>query len=310
MSARISLQSLVVPLLLLIALGVGAVVNERFLTFGNLRNFTEQLAALGFASLGQAFVILGGGIDLSVGAIASLAAVLLAGIHGGNEALFVPALLLVLAGGAVVGALNGWLTVWLRVHPLIVTLGMASALSGITLLYAPQPRGSVPFWFEEFAFGTLAGIPLSGLLLGALFLVTALVLTRTPFGRRVYAVGGNAEAARLTGLSVQPTIIATYALSGFFAALAGAYYVSRTGVGDPHAGDALTLASLTPVIVGGILLGGGRGSVGGVFLGVLLISLLNNLLNYMNLSTFVQWVAQGLVIIAAVSFQRQKGRVL
>ncbi|GGA03123.1 ribose import permease protein RbsC [Elstera cyanobacteriorum] len=310
MTARISLQSLVVPLLLLIALVVGAVVNERFLTLGNLRNFTEQLAALGFASLGQAFVILGGGIDLSVGAIASLAAVLLAGIHGGNEALFVPALLLVLAGGAVVGALNGWLTVWLRVHPLIVTLGMASVLSGITLLYAPQPRGSVPFWFEEFAFGTLAGFPLSGLLLGALFLVTALVLTRTPFGRRVYAIGGNAEAARLTGLSVKPTIIATYALSGFFAALAGAYYVSRTGVGDPHAGDALTLASLTPVIVGGILLGGGRGSVGGVFLGVLLISLLNNLLNYMNLSTFVQWVAQGLVIIAAVSFQRQKGRAL
>lgn len=310
MRARFSPQRFVVPILLVLVLAVGALVNERFLTLGNLRNFTEQLAALGFVSIGQAFVIVGGGIDLSVGAVASLAAVLLAGLPGGNPALFVPVLLLVLLGGAGVGAVNGWLTVWLRVHPLIVTLGMASILSGVTLLYAPQPRGSVPFWFEEFAFGTLAGIPLSGLLLSIVFLIAALVLARTPFGRRVYAVGGNAEAARLTGLPVRPTIIVTYALSGFFAALAGAYYVSRTGVGDPHAGDALTLASLTPVIVGGILLGGGRGSLGGVFLGVLLISLLNNLLNYMNVSTFVQWVAQGLVIIAAVSFQRQKGRML
>ena len=134
------------------------------------------------------------------------------------------------------------------------------------------------------------------------FALVALWLARHPHGRRVLAVGGSPEAARLTGIPVARTLVLVYALSGLFAALAAVYYVARTGTGDPLVGEPLTLASITPVVVGGTVLGGGRGGVLGTLLGVFLISFLNNLLNYMNVSTFLQWMVQGLIIIAAVSF--------
>jgi ribose transport system permease protein len=143
----------------------------------------------------------------------------------------------------------------------------------------------------------------------ACFALAGLGLGAHPLGRRLFAVGGNAEAARLTGLPVAGTLVGAYALSGCCAALAAIYYVARTGTGDPLVGEPLTLASITPVVVGGTILGGGRGGVLGTLLGVFLLSTLNNLLNYLGVSTFLQWVVQGLIIIAAVSLHvRGKGR--
>lgn len=279
----------------------GLLVSDRFGTSANMRNVLEQSAALGFVALGQTLVVLVGGIDLSIGAVVTVSAVALAGSVNGSPTLMAPMLVAVLAGGTLIGLANGLITLRTGVHPLIVTIGTSAILTGAVLLYTMQPIGKTPSGFQEFAFGRVAGIPIAGLVMLAAYALIAILLGGTALGRGLYAVGGNAEAARLTGISITRATLFAYAASGFFAALAGAYFVSRTSVGDPRVGEAMTLASITPVIVGGTLLGGGRGGVIGTLLGVLLISLLNNLLNYMNVSTFVQWVIQGLIIIAAVS---------
>lgn len=300
---RLGLQPshLVVLGLLVVLFIVGAGLSERFGTLRNLGNIFEQAPALGFVSIGQTLVILTGGIDLSIGGIVSLSAVLMAGVVAGDPALLFPVLFGVLAFGAFIGFLNGFLVLTLRVHPLIVTLGMASVLQGSALLYTLYPQGKVPIFFEFFAYGRVAGIPTGGLVMLFLFLVFGLLLNYTRLGRFIFAVGGNPVAARLAGISVGRIILFVYAASGFFAALAGVYLVSRTGVGDPRIGEPLTLASITPVVVGGTILAGGRGGLLGTLLGVFLVLIINNLLNYQNVSTFYQWVVQGAIIVIAVS---------
>ena len=306
---RIELPKLIVSGLLLVVIACGVIVSDRFGTLSNFLNVLEQAAPLGFAALGQTLVVLVGGIDLSIGAVVTASSVLLAGTVEANEALMVPMLVVVLAAGALFGALNGVITVRTGVHPLVVTLGTATVLNGLVLLYTLQPSGAVPFWFEEFAYGRVLGVPIAGLVMLACFLGIGLFLRYSALGRAIFAVGGSPEAARLSGIRSDRVTVFAYSACGFFAALAGAYFVSRTGTGDPRVGDPMTLASITPVVVGGTILGGGRGGVVGTLLGVFLISLLNNLLNYMNVSTFLQWVIQGLIIIAAVSiFVEQRRR--
>ena len=292
---------LIVTGLVACVLLIGISVSGRFGTFSNFMNVLEQAAALGFVSLGQTLVVLVGGIDLSIGAVVTASSVLLAGTVEDNHALMLPMLFAVLAAGAAFGALNGVITIRTGVHPLVVTLGTATVLNGLVLLYTLQPTGGVPFWFEEFAYGRVGGIPIAGIAMLLCFVAIGLLLRSTGLGRALYAVGGNPEAARLSGLSSGRVTIFAYAACGFFAALAGAYFVSRTGTGDPRVGDPMTLASITPVVVGGTILAGGRGGVLGTLLGVILISLLNNVLNYMSVSTFLQWVIQGTIIILAVS---------
>ena len=301
---------LIVFALVVCVLLVGIAVSGRFGTFRNFMNVLEQAAALGFVSLGQTLVVLVGGIDISIGAVVTASSVLLAGTVENNPGLMVPMLFAVLAAGAAFGALNGIITIRTGVHPLVVTLGTATVLNGLVLLYTLLPAGGVPFWFEEFAYGRVLGIPIAGIVMLLCFAATGFLLRFTELGRALYAIGSNPEAARLSGLASARVTVFAYAACGFFAALAGAYFVSRTGTGDPRVGDPMTLASITPVVVGGTILGGGRGGVLGTLLGVILISLLNNVLNYMSVSTFLQWVLQGTIIILAVSiYVARKGRV-
>lgn len=313
MSQRFPLDpSLIIVILLLLAVvTAGFVLSDRFGTLRNFTNVLEQSAALGFASLGQALVVLVGGIDLSIGAVVTASTVLMASVVEINPVLMVPMIFATLLFGATIGFLNGYVTIKTGVHPLIVTLGTASILNGAVLIFTLQPTGGVPYWFEEFAYGRIGGVlPISGLVMLLCFALVWAFLRYTETGRAFYAVGGSPEAARLTGIRSNRIILMAYSASGFFAAMAGAYFVSRTGVGDPRVGDPITLASITPVIIGGLILGGGKGNILGVLLGVFLISLLSNLLNYMNVSTFIQWVIQGLIIIFAVSIYVSKGKKL
>jgi ribose transport system permease protein len=294
---------------LLVALAAtGAVLSDRFGTLRNFANVFEQAAGLGFVSLGQTLVILTGGIDLSIDGIVTVAAMLTSGLIDGEPARVVPVVAAVLLIGTLIGALNGALTVLLRVHPLIVTIGMASVLQGAGLLYSLNPPGSVPLEFESFAYGRVAGVPIAGAIMLGLFLAVGIFLRSTRLGRQIYAVGGDPFAARLIGIPHDKVIIVAYALSGLFAALTAVYLVSRLGIGDPWAGQGWALRSITPVVVGGTLLAGGRGGVTGTLLGVFLISLLNNLLNYLDVSTYYQWIIQGLIIIAAVSVYVERRR--
>jgi ribose transport system permease protein len=279
----------------------GVVLGDRFGSVSNVSNIYRYSAPLLFASLGQTLVILIGGVDLSIGSVISLAAVLTSGIIDGKLELVVPVVVGVLILGIAIGLINGFLVIGLKVHSLIITLGMSAVLQGVALLYSSNPVGSVPPEFEDFAFGTVMGLPLGALAATLLLIIVRLLLRYTRFGRQFYAVGSNPTAAQLAGLSVKRVTLAAFAFSGFSAAVAAVYLISLLGTGNPLMGQGYELTSITPVVIGGTALSGGKGGVGGTFFGVLLLSLLNNLLNFLQVSTFYQWVIQGVVILVAVS---------
>lgn len=306
MRQRTSLVVVVALLALLII--TGTLLSDRFATVANLRNVFQQAAGLGFVSLGQTLVILTGGIDLSVGPMISLCSNLTSGLIDGDPAMVLPVTVGIVALGAAIGSVNGLLTYYLRLHPLIVTLGMGAILQGLTLLHSLAPVGKVPPEFQSLAYGRVFGVPAAGLLMLAVYVLAAVFLHLSRTGQAIYAVGGDPQSARLLGISVPKTLVTAYALSGAFAAFTSIYLVSRMGSGDPWRGEGFELASITPVVVGGTILAGGRGGVLGTLLGVYLISLLNNLLNFLDVSTFYQWIIQGLIIITAVAINTEKGR--
>jgi ribose transport system permease protein len=300
----------IVFVLLALLFAVGAAISERFRTVDNLFNVFEQSTGLALVSLGQTLAILTAGIDLSVGSMISLISVLTSGLIDGNPDRVTPVLVGLALLGALAGAVNGLAVVLLRVHPLIVTLGSGALLQGIALLYTLGPAGSVPPDFDSLAYGRVFDLPAAAIAAVVIFGAVALFLTMTPFGRYIYAVGDDPQAATLMALPTSRVIVFVYAFSGLCAALTGIYLVSRFGVGQPYTGANYTLASITPVVVGGTMLAGGRGGVIGTLLGVYLVSLMNNLLNFLDISTHYQLMAQGLIVILAVSVYVERRRTL
>jgi ribose transport system permease protein len=287
----------VVIVLLLLLLVAGALVSERFRQLGNLQNVYEQSVGLALVSAGQTLVVLTGGIDLSVGSMISLLSVLTSGLIDGNPERVVWVVMAVLSLGLVLGALNGVLTLWLGIHPLIVTLGTGAVMQ----LYSSDSAGSVPPEFEYMAYGRLLGFPVGATATLMVFAVLAWLLHASRPGRYIYAVGGDSHAATLMGLPTRRVLVGVYAFSGLCAAATALYVVSRFGVGQPYTGANYTLASITPVVIGGTLLSGGRGGLMGTLLGVYLMGLLNNVLNFMDISSHFQLVIQGLIVVLAVS---------
>jgi ribose transport system permease protein len=287
---------------------VGGLMTDRFFSFGNIVNVYEQSTDLALVSIGQTLTILTGGIDLSVGSLISLTSCLTSGLINGDPGRVIPVAAAVLALGTLVGVLNAGLVISLRVHPLIVTLGTGAILQGVTLFYAMGPVGKVPRDFTFLAYGRIAGLPLGATIAVVFCVLIALFLRYLPLGRQIYAVGDDDNAARLAGLPRTRVLIFVYGCSGFCCAAAGLYLVARFGVGQPYTGVNYTLASITPVILGGTALSGGRGGVIGTLLGAYLISLVNNLLNFMDVSKHYQLVAQALIIILAVSVYVERRR--
>ena len=308
---RVTRSALLPVIALIVALMIiGVSVSDRFGTARNLWNVYEQSTGLALVSLGQTMVILTGGIDLSVGSMISLLSELISGSIDGDAALVLPVLAGVIVLGALLGAINGACIVLLRVHPLIVTLGTGAALQGLTLLYSSHPPGKVPDGFDEIAYGRLFDIPMGASVAVLLVLLTALFLRYAPFGRYIFAVGGDEGAARLMGLPRDRVIVFVYAFSGFCCALTAIFLVARFGVGQPYAGYNFTLGSITPVVIGGTWLAGGKGGVLGTLLGVYLIGLIYNVLNYVGIPTNWQLVVQGLVVILAVSVYVEKRKAI
>jgi ribose transport system permease protein len=287
---------------------VGGMMTDRFFSLGNIVNVYEQSTDLALVSIGQTLTVLTGGIDLSVGSLISLSSCLTSGLINGDPGRVVAVAAGVLALGTLVGVLNASLVVGLRVHPLIVTLGMGAILQGVTLFYAMGPIGKVPRDFTFLAYGRVAGFPLGATIAVVFCVLVALFLRYLPLGRQIYAVGCDDNAARLAGLPCTRVLMLVYGCSGFCCAATGLYLVARFGVGQPYTGVNYTLASITPVILGGTALSGGRGGVIGTLLGAYLISLVNNLLNFMDVSKHYQLVAQALIIILAVSVYVQRRR--
>ncbi|WP_168193096.1 ABC transporter permease [Rhodophyticola sp. CCM32] len=293
---------LVVLALIAIVFVVGVVISDRFATPLNIANIQDQMVVLAIVALAQTIVILSGGIDLSFAGALGLLAVVFAMIAGDNAGTFWLAVICVLALGAAIGLINGAITTYIGIHPLIVTLGTSTIMAGVALLVTRQPAGSVPLFFEDIVYGRAGPVPYGMIFVLVLYVLIGAALWKTRTGTRIYAVGDNDHAAAISGTPIHQTRLFVYGLSGVLAAIAAIYMTGRFGVGDPRAGVGFDLRSITPVIVGGTMLAGGRGGVLGTLLAVILLAVLGNVLNFMNVSSYYQWIVEGLIIVAAVSF--------
>ncbi|HUC91311.1 MAG TPA: ABC transporter permease [Paenibacillus sp.] len=286
------------PLITLVILIIaGSLLSDRFLSVQNLINLVQFAAETGIIAVGMAFVIFTGGIDLSVGSIVALAAV----ISASSQHLGVVGVLaLCVVLGALIGLTNGLVITKARVEPFMATLAMMAIVRAVTLWITnggPVLKPVSP-GYQALA-GDIFGIPLPAVYLIVIFILGYILLNRMPFGRHVLAVGGGEETARLFGVKVENVKLAVYIISGILAAVAGALITARIGMGEPRSGYNFELTAIAIVIVGGTYLLGGRGTIGGTFIGAMIFAVILNLMNLMDVSAYIQPIVRGLIIIIA-----------
>ncbi|ALA70171.1 ribose ABC transporter permease [Geobacillus stearothermophilus 10] len=286
-----------------------SILSNDFLTMDNWLNLLRQVSINALIAFGMTFVILTGGIDLSVGSVLALSSAITAGMMTQGINGFV-AILVGLLAGMVMGALNGVIITKGKVAPFIATLATMTAFRGLTLVYT-DGRPITGFASDDILFqmmgrGYFFGIPVPIILMLMVYIALYVVLKKTTFGRHTYAVGGNEEASRLSGLRVDRLKIYVYALTGALSALAGLILTSRLNSAQPTAGTAYELDAIAAVVLGGTSLSGGKGWIFGTLVGALIIGVLNNGLNLLNVSSFYQQVIKGAVILLAVLLDRRK----
>ncbi|KFL15081.1 ribose ABC transporter permease [Geobacillus stearothermophilus] len=286
-----------------------SILSDDFLTMDNWLNLLRQVSINALIAFGMTFVILTGGIDLSVGSVLALSSAITAGMMAQGMNGFV-AILVGLLAGMVMGVLNGVIITKGKVAPFIATLATMTAFRGLTLVYTDgRPItgfASDDIMFQMIGRGYFFGIPVPIILMLMVYIALYVVLKKTTFGRHTYAVGGNEEASRLSGLRVDRLKIYVYALTGALSALAGLILTSRLNSAQPTAGTAYELDAIAAVVLGGTSLSGGRGWIFGTLVGALIIGVLNNGLNLLNVSSFYQQVIKGAVILLAVLLDRRK----
>jgi ribose transport system permease protein len=307
LGARARTQGALVALI--VAIIFGAARYEAFLSPENLINVLRQNSMVGLVALGMTFVILTGGIDLSVGALLAVAGAVAATLAAQGS------LVAVLAGvgvAAALGLVNGMLITKARIQPFVVTLATMIAARGAVLAFTGEESVRVPRTAEGLVWlgrGSLGPLPVPVALLALAYALGWVVLRYTTFGRHVYAVGDDPDAARLLGLQTDRVLLATYALSGALAGLAGVVLAARLGAGQPVAGTGWELDAIAAVVVGGTLLTGGQGGAGLTVVGVLLLGVILNLLNLEGtLSPWWQWVIRGVFLLAVVVVQGRAAR--
>ena len=285
---------------------VGATQSERFLSVRNLTNVARQSAFLGIVALGQMLVILTAGIDLSVGSLVKLSILVSAIVMNGDSANHGIAIAATLALGLVVGLVHAFLVNELKIAPFIVTLASLGILRGISLSISDSPVGKASREFLMFYVQKIGPVPVIALMFFALLILTMLLLRYTVFGKHLFAIGGNEEVARLSGVPVKRVRYGVYVICSLTASVTGLLWLSRMGVGDPAIGDGIELQAITAVIIGGTSLFGGRASVLGTLGGVLLLGVTANLLVMLGVNQFIQGLIQGLIIVAAVAIYKQE----
>ncbi len=324
---------LVLVLLITVVSGwFGMAGGDKFFSWQNIMNSMAQaVVVVGLLSIGETVVIIAGALDISVGSIASIgsvvAASVLVGVGTVGSLRILPTgnvLIAVLAGilaGVIAGAINGFIVTVLRVNPIIATLGTLAAFGGFAFLLAPEgkPIGVLTqpefTWLAQGRFlteapvpslggGSWTGIPVLTVILVLVAFIAHVLMAYTDFGRAIYAIGGNATAARLAGINLSRMRVLMYMFSGGVAGLAGVLLTSRTTSGNPVNGNGLELQAVTAVFLGGAATAGGKGTIVGTFLAVILVGVLNNGMNLLGFNTFIQRVALGLLLIAAVAISQ------
>jgi len=289
--------------------------NKYFLTQSNISNVLLQTSINGVLAFGMTFVIITGGIDLSVGSVLALAGIVSASfatnspqatVAGGPYPVFVALTAGVLVGVAS-GAIIGPIVARFNVPAFVATLGMLSAARGLTLIYAGgRPVPALTPQYRWIGNGNVFGVPAPVVIFAAIFLVSWFVLARTRFGRYVYAVGGNARAAKTSGINVVRVRIAVYVISGGFAGVAGMLLAARTGSALTQAGIGYELDAIAAVVIGGISLSGGVGRMTGALIGALIIGVMNNGLDLMGIESYYQQVLKGMLIVGAVMLDQRR----
>lgn len=295
---------------LLVLFIFSSIVSEAFLTARNLLNVMRQISINGIISVGMTFVILTAGIDLSVGAMVAMVGCFSAGLIKFGGLAFIPVLFLGLGAGFLMGATNGMIITKGRIQPFIVTLATMTSIRGLAFLYSkgrPIVLGEkAPSALTFLGEGYVGPIPVPVILFLAVLAISIFILRRTVLGRYVYAIGGNEEAARLSGIHVDFYKIVVYSLSGLFAAVASIIAIARLGVGNADLGFGYELNAIAAVVIGGTSLMGGMGTVEGTFIGAVILGILNNILNLLGVGSFFQQILKGIIIIIAVLLSKRR----
>jgi len=291
------------PIATLAMIAYFSIASPYFLDVANFQNIGRQGAALAAVAFGQTFVVIAAGIDLSVGSTVGLVSVVTAiisiryGVPAGIAA--------GIAAGGVVGTVNGLVVAGLRVAPFVATLAMLSAAAGAALIVSGGvPVTGIPLGLPAIATDQVLGVPMPDIVAALLLVIAFVVLRWVRVGRNLYAIGGNAEASRLAGINIGAATVAAYVLCSAFTAIGAVILTARVYSGQPTLGAELTLESLAAVVLGGVSLFGGRGSVIGVAFGAIFITVLGNGLNLLNVPSYSQQLVIGAALVAAVAFDR------
>ncbi|WP_246000627.1 ABC transporter permease subunit [Brevibacillus panacihumi] len=285
-----------------------SVITNDFLTVSNIFNVLRQISINALIAFGMTFVILTGGIDLSVGSILALSSAISAGLMAGGMDTWL-AILIGLLAGAVMGAINGVVIAKGRVAPFIATLATMTIFRGLTLVYTQgRPITGLNSDFAILGKGFFLEIPMPVIWMLISFAILYFILRHTTFGRHVYALGSNEEATRLSGISTSKVKVMVYAISGLFAAISGVILTSRLNSAQPTAGTSYELDAIAAVVLGGTSLSGGNGWIVGTLIGAMIIGVLDNGLNLLDVSSFYQSVVKGAVILLAVLIDRSKAK--
>ena len=303
------MSELTTVIALIILMAVITIINSNFLTANNLLNLLLQVTSNALIAFGMTFVILTGGIDLSVGSILALSSALTAGLLGSGMPVTL-AILISLILGCILGVMNGLLISYGKLAPFIVTLATMTIFRGATLVYTngnPITKGlSDTFLFQFLGQGYIVGIPFPVIIMFIVFIILYVLLHKTAFGKSVYAIGGNEKAAYISGVKLNKVKIIIYSISGIMASISGLIITSRLSSAQPTAGASYEMDAIAAVVLGGTSLSGGKGRILGTLIGALIIGVLNNGLNIIGVSAFWQQVVKGVVILIAVLIDRFK----
>jgi len=283
---------------------IAASFSDVFFTQRNISNLFRQIVTNGLISLGMLTVILTGGIDLSVGSIVALSAILVSGLQ--QQVPLPLAILAALAAGGLVGVINGVLVAHFNLAPFIVTLATLGAVRGTVYVYSETPQTPSDLTFRALLGGFIGPVPVAAIIMLICFPLVWVFLNRMAAGRAIVAIGGNQEAVRLAGINVGQHIILAYVISGFFSAVAGVLLAARLGIAQPSVGVGYELDAIAACVIGGAVLGGGGGGAIGTFGGVFTLGLIDNLLNMFNVQTYYQQILKGLIILFAVLARRKE----
>lgn len=310
--------AIIVILVAMVAL-LSVMTSGTFLQTQNVINVIRQVTVIAMLAIGLTVVIISTGIDLSVGSIVALSAVVsssLAQQAGATNQMYpglnLPIVVAIAAGllvGAAAGFVNGFLIARFRIAPFIATLGMMTSARGLALIYSNgRPISKLDDGYNFLGQGEILGIPVPIALLIIVAIGAHLMLNNTRFGRHIYALGGNEQAARVSGINLSRVKIGIYTFSGLLAGLGGMILAGRIGSGNPQLGTGAELDAITAAVIGGTSFSGGVGTVWGTIVGALIIGVLNNGLDLLNVSPFMQQVVKGVIIVAAIIIDERKNR--